>query len=100
MQHPFSRLLPWLSDWLDMPTQALPGDLYMPRVQTATNGASQRLAVAPGREAAGIMHAPGGQSGHPLSPWYRAGHDDWATGRPTPLEPGPTRHRLLLQPTP
>ena len=26
IQHPFSRVLPWLSDWLDLPAQALPGD--------------------------------------------------------------------------
>ncbi|MFZ1827746.1 MAG: penicillin acylase family protein [Candidatus Competibacteraceae bacterium] len=100
IQHPFSRALPWLSGWLDMPTQALPGDLYMPRIQTPTNGASERLVVAPGREASAILHAPGGQSGHPLSPYYRAGHDAWTTGRPTPLEPGPIQHQLALQPEP
>ena len=98
IQHPFSRLLPWLSGRLDMPTQSLPGDLYMPRVQTPTHGASQRLVVAPGREATAILHAPGGQSGHPLSPYYRAGHDAWTMGRPTPLEPGSLQHRLTLQP--
>ena len=100
IQHPFSRALPWLSGWLDMPTQALPGDLYMPRIQTPTNGASERLVVAPGREASAILHAPGGQSGHPLSPYYRAGHDAWTTGRPTPLESGPIQHQLALQPEP
>lgn len=98
IQHPFSRLLPWLSGWLDMPTQSLPGDLYMPRIQTPTNGASERLVVAPGREALAILHAPGGQSGHPLSPYYRAGHDAWAAGHPTSLESGSMRHRLTLQP--
>jgi penicillin amidase len=98
IQHPFSRLLPWLSHWLDMPQQTLPGDLYMPRIQTPTNGASERLIVAPSREAAAILHTPGGQSGHPLSPYYRAGHDAWADGLPMPLEPGSTAHRLTLQP--
>ncbi|MDQ5910419.1 MAG: penicillin amidase [Pseudomonadota bacterium] len=100
IRHPFSRILPWLSGWLDIPMQRLPGDLYMPRLQTATNGASQRLVVAPGREASAILHSPGGQSGHPLSPYYRAGHDAWAAGRPTPLEPGPPQHRLMLQSQP
>lgn len=98
LQHPFSRRLPWLSGWLDLPTQFLPGDLYMPRIQTPTQGASQRLVVAPGREISGIFHMPGGQSGHPLSPFYRAGHDAWAAGQPTSLEPGAIRHRLTLQP--
>lgn len=98
IQHPFSRALPWLSNWLDIPTQSLPGDLYMPRIQTPTHGASERLVVAPGREASAILHAPGGQSGHPLSPYYRAGHDAWAKGAPAPLEPGAMQHRLTLQP--
>lgn len=98
IQHPFSRVLPWLSDWLDMPAQPLPGDMYMPRVQTPTNGASERLVVAPGREASGILHMPGGQSGHPWSPYYRTGHDAWAKGLALPLEPGPVQHRLTLKP--
>ncbi len=98
IQHPFSRILPWLSDWLDMPTHSLPGDVHMPRVQTLTSGASERMVVAPGREAAGILHMPSGQSGHPLSPFYRAGSDAWAQGEPTPLQPGPTKYRLELEP--
>ena len=97
-QHPFSRVLPWLSGWLDLPAQALPGDLYMPRIQTLDSGASERLVVAPGREAAGILHLPGGQSGHPLSPFYRAGHTAWAAGESLPLLPGPAAHRLRLEP--
>jgi penicillin amidase len=99
IQHPFSRALPWLSHWLDLPVQALPGDLYMPRIQTPGSGASERLVVAPGREAEGILHLPGGQSGHPLSPFYRAGHAAWATGEPLPLLPGPAAHRLRLEPS-
>ncbi|MBA3849307.1 MAG: penicillin acylase family protein [Opitutus sp.] len=99
MQHPFSRFLPaWLGRWLDMPAEPLPGDSNLPRVQSATFGASQRLVVAPGREDEGIFQMPGGQSGHPLSPFYRAGHDDWAQGRPTPLLPGPAAHTLTLTP--
>ncbi len=100
IQHPFSRIVPWLSHWLDIPIQSLPGDLHMPRVQTPSHGASERLIVAPGREASGILHMPGGPSGHPLSPDYQAGHTAWATGEPLPLMPGPTLHRLQLQPTP
>ena len=100
IQHPFSRVLPWLSAWLDLPTQPLPGDLHMPRVQTPGNGASERLVVAPGREASGLLHMPGGQNGHPLSPFYRAGHEAWAAGEPLPLTSGRSLHRLQLQPAP
>ncbi|MDG4551793.1 MAG: penicillin acylase family protein [Candidatus Contendobacter sp.] len=98
IQHPFSRFLPWLSGWLDLPAQALPGDLHMPRLQIPGSGPSERLAIAPGRERDGILHLPGGQSGHPLSPFYRAGHAAWAAGEPSPLLPGPTVHRLRLEP--
>jgi penicillin amidase len=99
MRHPFSRTLPgFFAGLLDMPAEPLPGGIDVPRVQTATFGASQRLVVAPGRESEGLFHMPGGQSGHPLSPYYRAGHDAWAKGEPTPLLPGPVQHTLTLTP--
>jgi penicillin amidase len=98
IQHPLSGAVPLLSRWLDMPRQPLSGDRDMPRVQAPDHGASERLAVSPGREEEGIFHMPGGQSGHPLSSYYRAGHDDWAEGRPTPLVPGPTETVLTLRP--
>ena len=99
MQHPFASFLPkWVAETLCMPAQSLPGDSDMPRVQTPSDGASQRMIVAPGQESAGIYHQPGGQSGHPLSPYFRAGHDAWVRGEATPFLPGPTRHTLSLQP--
>lgn len=99
MRHPFSRLLPaWLGRLLDMPADPLPGATEMPRVQTPGHGASERFVVSPGREEEGIFHMPGGQSGNPLSPFYRAGHEAWVKGEPTPLLPGATKHTLVLQP--
>ena len=70
----------------------------MPRVQSPGFGASQRMAVTPGREADGYFHMPGGQSGHPLSPWYGNSQEAWASGEPTPFLPGPAAHRLMLRP--
>ena len=96
IRHPLSRALPILSGLLDMPRTEQPGDSHMPRVQTATFGASERFAVSPGHETQGYFHMPGGQSGHPLSPFYRAGHDAWAEGRPLPFLPGRTAHRLTF----
>lgn len=97
--HPISRALPALARrWLCMPADALPGDRDMPRVQGPAFGASQRMVVAPGHEADGLVHMPGGQSGHPLSPFWGAGHDDWVKGRPTPFLPGRTVYRLELTP--
>ncbi|MBA3564408.1 MAG: penicillin acylase family protein [Gammaproteobacteria bacterium] len=97
IQHPVSRALPALSRWLDMPTVQLPGDNDMPRVQRINFGASERFAVSPGREEEGYFHMPAGQSGHPLSPYYRAGHDAWMRGDPLPFLPGAAEHRLVLR---
>jgi penicillin amidase len=97
--HPISRALPaFLARWLDMPPDQLPGDRDMPRVQSPTFGASERFAVAPGDEEHGYFMLAGGQSGHPLSPYYGAGHADWAAGKPTPFLPGPVEHTLVLAP--
>ena len=99
--HPLSRALPdFAKPWLCMPAEPLPGDGSLPRVQSPSFGASQRMVVAPGREAEGIAHMPGGQSGHLLSPFWGAGHDDWVQGRPTPFLPGKAAYRLQLTPTP
>ena len=65
--------LPALSRLLDMPVLELPGDHNMPRVQDGSFGASERFAVSPGHEQDGYLEIPGGQSGHPLSPYYRSG---------------------------
>jgi penicillin amidase len=97
IQHPLSAALPFLSGLLDMPEVELPGDHDMPRVQDGPIGASERFAVSPGHEDQGYIHIPGGQSGHPLSPYYRAGFMDWARGTPTPFLPGAPQHRLTLQ---
>ena len=97
-RHPLSRALPFLASWLDMPAVQLPGGGFMPRVQSPTWGASERMAVAPGHEEDGYFHMPCGQSGHPLSPHYRDSHPAWVDGTPTPLVPGPPVHRLTLMP--
>jgi penicillin amidase len=97
-RHPLSLALPFAGRWLDMPARPLPGDLYTPRVQWGSIGASERMVVSPGREASGIMHMPTGQSGHPLSPFYGNSHDAWADGVATPFMPGPAEHRLTVTP--
>jgi penicillin amidase len=98
IRHPLSGGLPYLARLLDMPTLELPGDHNMPRVQDGAFGASERFAVSPGHEAEGYLHIAGGQSGHPLSPYYRAGFAAWAAGKPLPFLPGSVQHRLMLQP--
>ena len=98
MRHTLSPALSFAGRWLDMPAQALAGDAQMPRVQGEAFGASQRLVVSPGHEEQGSLQMPGGPVDHPLSPFYGAGHDDWAQGKPTPLLPGAAKHTLTLRP--
>jgi penicillin amidase len=98
IQHPISKALPFLSRYLDMPADELPGDWSTPRVQSPTFGASERFGVSPGREEEGYLHMPGGQSGHPLSPYYRAGHEAWVRGEAVAFLPGPAEHVLTLVP--
>jgi penicillin amidase len=98
IRHPLSRSIPLVGDFLDMPADALSGDLDMPKAQGPSFGASERFSVSPGNEANSILHMPTGQSGHPLSHYYSRGHEDWVKGRPSPFLPGPTEHSLTLIP--
>jgi len=94
--HPISAAVPLLRHWLAAPADQLPGDANMPRVAGRDFGQSQRFTVSPGREEQGIFNMPGGQSGHPLSPFFLSGHQDWVEGKATPLLPGPAVHTLHL----
>lgn len=98
IRHMLSGALPMFNGFLDIPDEPLAGDVDLPRAQGRQFGASQRFSVAPGDEANGIMHIPAGQSGHPLSDFYRKGHENWATGSPSPFLPGATEYKLLLTP--
>ncbi len=99
IRHPLSQALPLPAAWFDMPYQAMPGDVNMPRVQSPDFGASVRFALSPGDEPGGYLHMPTGQSGNPLSNFYRAGHDDWAEGRISSFLPAESRYRLVLTAT-
>jgi penicillin amidase len=95
--HPITMALPMLKRWLGAPPDQLPGDANMPRVAGPKFGQSERLTVSPGREEEGLFDMPGGQSGHPLSPWFLRGHEDWVRGTPAPLLPGPVQHTLVFR---
>ncbi len=94
--HPLATALPLASHWLAAPADELPGDSHMPRVSAPSFGQSERLVVSPGHEETGLFAMPGGQSGHPMSPWFLAGHAAWAGGNRVPLLPGPAVHTLTL----
>jgi penicillin G amidase len=100
IRHPLSRAVPMLARWLDMPREPMSGGNDMPHVHAPGFGASERFALSPGRESQGYFHMPGGQSGHPLSRFYRAGHEAWVRGEALPYLPGATKFELALQPGP
>jgi len=97
-RHPVLGSLPLVGRMFNSALTPLPGDSHLPRVQGRSFGASQRMVVQPGKEDQALFHMPGGQSGHPFSPFYLKGMDDWQAGRPTPLLPGPAKWTLQLLP--
>ncbi|MBM7072970.1 penicillin acylase family protein [Shewanella sp. 202IG2-18] len=98
INHPLSRALPIIGSWLDMPHIPLSGDSYMPKAQRPTAGVSERMIVSPGNEQSGIFHMSGGQSGNPISPFYKDGFNNWANGTDSPFLPGPEEYHLILLP--
>jgi penicillin amidase len=95
--HPLADAIPLIGKRvLCMPKDPLPGDGMMPRVQGPKFGASERMVVSPGHEADGIAHMPGGQSGHPLSPFWGAGHAQWAKGEPAAFLPTSPQHIIRM----
>ncbi len=98
IRHPLSRAIPMLADWLDMPRSAMNGDSNLPKAQGRSFGASERFSVSPGDEENGLMHMPTGQSGHPMSAFYRKGHDTWLHGEASPFLPGDPAFTLNLLP--
>jgi penicillin amidase len=94
--HPFAAVVPVLGKYLKVAPDMLTGDQHMPRVAGPAFGQSERMVVSPGHEEQGIFNMPGGQSGHPLSPYFLDGRSDWLSGRETPLLPGPAQHTLTF----
>ena len=81
-----------------MQRDSLSGDSNMPKAQGPDWGATERFAVSPGDEANAYLHMPSGQSGHPLSDFYGAGHENWVNGLATGFLPGVTQQVLTLSP--
>jgi penicillin amidase len=99
VSHPFSRAFAPAARFLDMPMDGQAGcNSFCLRVLNDRHGASERMVVSPNHPEDGILHMPGGQSGHPLSPHYRDQQRAWAEGRPLPFLPGQAEHRLKLAP--
>jgi penicillin amidase len=97
VQHPFSKAMPVAGRLLDMPEVPGACNGFCVKVLHGVHGGSERLVVSPGHPGDGILHMPGGQSGHPFSPHYRDQQPAWAAGRPLPFLPGEVAHTLRLQ---
>ena len=54
--------------------------------------------MSPGHENQAYLHMAPGQSAHPLSDFFDAGHQDWVQGRPSSWLAGETQHTLRLVP--
>jgi penicillin amidase len=92
--------MPFLSPWLDMQDARISGCAgFCVRIVGKDHGASERLVVSPNHWDEGILHMPGGQSGHPFSDHYRDQHPAWLQGAALPFMPGAAEHRLILAPS-
>ncbi len=98
IKHPIAQNLPIFHSLFHMRSVQGFGDSFMPAVQRKRSGASQRLIVRPGNEDLAILTVPGGQSGHPLSDYFRTGFEDYALGENTPLLPSEPIHSLVFSP--
>lgn len=100
IRHPVSRAVPALSRFLDGSTFAGSGDGFAVKVLSRSHGAVARMVIPVGSEERGSLQLSGGQSGHPLSGFYRSDLQDWMAGDPVPFLPGAVTHRLILLPQP
>ncbi|WP_045226713.1 penicillin acylase family protein [Methyloterricola oryzae] len=99
VRHPISNAAPWLSWLLDMPAAESSGcATACVRILGNGHGASERLVVSPSDPGSALLHMPGGQSGHPLSPNYGDQQAAWQFGFPLPFLAGTKVHRLELAP--
>ncbi len=97
IRHPLGKAVAAINWFTAMPSDQLSGDTHMPRFQSPTHGASERMVVAPGREDSAIFHMATGQSAHPLSPFFGNGHEDWVDGNPSPLSERESRYTLTIR---
>jgi penicillin amidase len=98
IRHPLAGGIPLLHRILDMPSAAIAGCGHCVRFSGGRFGASARMIVTPGREAGGILHMPGGQSGQVGSPHYSDQQESWVDGAPAEFSGGRILHQLVLEP--
>lgn len=95
--HPILGNIPLLGTYLNMPEVEVAGCRGCVRATSPGFGASERLVVSPAHLDEGILHMPGGQSAHPLSPYYRDQQNAWVKGLVIPLLAGKSSQTLILK---
>ncbi len=96
--HPLSQGIPGVAPFLNLSRDSLPGCDFCIRVNNESFGATERLVISPGYWENGILHIPGGQSGHPLSEHYRDQHNYWVNGQPVHFVTEVYKRYLKLMP--
>ncbi len=100
IRHSFSKSMPFLSPVLDMEEREMSGcSGFCVRIAGNGHGATERMVVSPGYPDQGILHMPGGQSGHPLSEHYRDQQRAWQDGLPLSFLPETSKHEIIFAPT-
>ena len=96
--HPLSAVIGGALRRWDMPRDRIGGNWWAVRVMGPDFGASQRMAISPGHEDAGVVEIPCGPSGHPMHRWYRSTHRAWVEGRSVPAVVPADRAGFTLTP--
>lgn len=96
--HPLSQGVPGAASFLNLSRDSLPGCDFCIRVNDESFGATERLIISPGQWQDGILHIPGGQSGHPLSEHYKDQYRYWVNGQSIPFVSESYRRYLSLMP--
>ncbi len=104
VQHPLWGMLPWFHNWTGVGPLPQSGDTSTVKHVSRTFGPSQRFTIDYGNPNAATENIVIGQSGDPVSPWYRDQWPFWYHGTTFPLPFGDaevsaaTTHALHLVP--
>ena len=104
IEHPLYSHLPWFKRWTGTGPQPQPGDITTVKQSGRSFGPSQRFTIDWNNPAAATENIVTGQSGDPLSPWYRDQWFYWYNGQTFALPFGDaavqalTTHTLQLMP--
>ena len=104
VEHPLFGLLPWFKDWTGTGAQPQSGDTTTVKQVGRTFGPSQRFTIDWGNVDTATENIVMGESGDPLSPYYRDQWPYWYNGRTFALPftdqavDAATVHTLRLEP--